>query len=212
MGLVLIVLLVLALDFCQEESDIDQSVSFKDSHSYSYSMGEIADLDSREDDEGSSYSWYAGFSWFGTLAVTVDKFDVYQKNDIDGSDLFEEEMFASDLSDWSDSMVLIVATLDVKNIDAQPSVDDHSFLASVFSMPDSISYVPTFVDFGNAALKNATEKDFYRFYIAPGEEERIRIGWLVEEEYLSHDAQFFVGATGTEKYAFTIPLKGREEG
>lgn len=211
-GLLLVLMLVVFFDSYQKDADLNKGASYKDSHTYSYVMEESVRLDSHEDQEGAPYSWYAGFSWIGALEVALESVEIYQKDDFNIKAGLQEKMLVDGLSEWSDSMKLLVATLRIRNVDAQPLADDdQSFMSSIFRMPDSISYEPAYVDLGEASLSNSTGKDFYRFYVAPDEEETIKVGWFVDDETIANGTNFIVGATGTEKYIFEIPSESRKE-
>lgn len=162
-----------------------------------------------QDDEGSPYFWHAGFFWEGTFAVTLKDVSAY-RNGENGFNGLVDSNALSHISDDLSSVALIVATLELENIDAKP-VMDNFFMASVFELqpfPSGGDY--PYVDLGDAAL-NSTEKDLLKFFIGPGNKEQIKLGWFVHEADLSNDMKLVVGSTGSEKYIFDIPSTSIQE-
>lgn len=202
-SLAAVLLVVVFLGNVQQGTEAEQDTSYKDSHTYHFAIGETANLDSVQDDEGSPYFWHAGFFWEGTFAVTLKDVSAY-RNGENGFNGLVDSNALSHISDDLSSVALIVATLELENIDAKP-VMDNFFMASVFELqpfPSGGDY--PYVDLGDAAL-NSTEKDLLKFFIGPGNKEQIKLGWFVHEADLSNDMKLVVGSTGSEKYIFDIP-------
>lgn len=213
-GLVVVLSAVVVVTSMFQSVESDQIESYSDSHTYSFALGQTASLDSSEDEEGKAYDWEAGFSWSGTLAATLNDVMFYRpgsKGDFNG--LVDEDGKADFSSEEIDSSVLLVAIFKIKNIDAKKiDADSSGFNASVFLPDAAIAAVPSYVDFGDAALKKATEKDGFSFYLDQGKESIIKLGWVIPESELSSDMKITVGATGNEKYFFTVTPSDIKEG
>lgn len=213
-ALIIVLLMVNEVNAFQQEVKVDQGASYKDSHRSVFFLGEEAILDSAEDDEGEAFFWAAGFTWRGALSVTLDDVRVYSKDSAGFGNMLAKAAIVDDYYEQLDSAVLVVASFRIKNIDAVPaSEDEQDFNASVFSMQEALlDEYPCLSDFGSASLTNATEKDLYRFYIPPGKEETIKLGWFVDQADLANDLNIAVGATGLDKYIFSIPSSSMKEG
>lgn len=209
-SLVAVLFVVVFLGNVQQNTEAEQDASYKDSHTYHFAIGETANLDSAQDEEGSPYFWHAGFFWEGTFAVTLKDVSAY-RNSENGFNGLVDSNALSHITDDPSSVALIVATLELENIDAKP-VMDNFFMASVFELqpfPSGGDY--PYVDLGDAALKNPTEKDTLKFFIEPGNKAQIRLGWFMNEANLLNGMKLVVGSTGNEKYIFDIPSTSVQE-
>lgn len=213
-GLAFVLLAVSAFDAAQQKAEADQSVSYVDSHTYVFELGEVAYLDSGEDAQGGAYGWTAGLPWNGCLAVSLEDVAVYREGEAGGDfgGLLASEAM-SYIADEADPVDLVVASLKVENISASPVADDDpSFNASVFMLAESFSADIPYAEFGEAALDNATDHDGLKFYLEPNDSEMIKIGWFVYESALSDDMSIVVGASGAEKYSFKVSGDAVREG
>ncbi|MEF2656111.1 MAG: hypothetical protein U0M72_06760 [Eggerthellaceae bacterium] len=207
-SLAAVLLVVVFLGNVQQGTEAEQDASYKDSHTYHFAIGETANLDSAQDDEGSACFWQAAFCWEGTFAVTLKDVSAYRDSESGFNGLADSNAL-SHISDEPSPVALVVATLELENIDAKP-VMENWFIASIFELRQSVSGDYPYVDLGDAAL-NSTEKDLLKFFIGPGNKEQIKLGWFVHEADLSNDMKLVVGSTGSEKYIFDIPATSIQE-
>ncbi len=205
-ALILVIFLVVFTQDIQQNLSGDASATYRDSHTYVYGIGQTATLDSDDDEEGVNYGWYAGFDWDGIFTISIDKVKAYRdsnnKNDftglvgVDGMKL---------ISDYPSPVAYVEVSLRISNINAAPRSDEDTYNASIFFLNESITAgdIPL-VNPGKAALDNPGEKDGYKYYLDPGEDAIVTIGWFIEESSLNNDLTLIVGSTGNEKYSFKI--------
>ena len=218
-GSILALLMILvAVGFAQNiltSTSDTLNTSYQDSHTYTYGVGETATLNSFDDEEGLDYGWQAAFDWEGTFEVTLA--DVVAHRDPSGKNNFSSlvspeamELIADD----SSPLAFVETNLHIKNIDATPrSYDDGQvFNISVFSLQESVTGDIPFVELGDTALENPTEHDALNYYLAPGKEGEIKIGWFVNESDLDNGLALIAGITGIEKYIFSIAPEDIREG
>ena len=204
--LLVAVMLCVLLQSIQEDYLFKKTEAYKEFSTHQYNIGQIAYLYSEDDDEGRAFGWCAGFDWRGMMAVSVGDVTLYR--DLTNANNFEElvgEKGMNLISDYSEPLVFVEVDLLIKNIDALPLGDELSFNASLFSLTDSVTAgdIP-FVDLGEAAFVNPSEKNAYKYFLNPGEEATIKIGWFVDASEINDGLVLVIGASGNQKYYFNI--------
>ena len=166
-----------------------------------FKQGELALLDSAEDEKGKEEGEVAAFGWVGQMAVTLEETTVYQT--LEEAEISEDEL----LFPKQDNTVVLVCNLNIRNIDA--SVDERygtdSFLIDVFSLRVNANGCPLM--FFSGAVDNSDPKKRLAYDLEPGDNRTFTLAYCLSQKDLEDEIYFRVGiANWPEKYKIRLEL------
>lgn len=214
LALVVLIIAISAVLFLKGEEQKrteERNHEYAAENTHTFEMGEPIVLDSAEDEKGFDFGGYvAGFSWKGTMGMTLLDAREYASPDEAGLDA--AHLIPASARDYQERY--LVLKMKLRNEDAElpaapTDMIDHFYISTFVNLmhdSDPLNHLPDIVYFDGTA-PDADAKGTFSFVLGKGQEKTFTVGLAVAAADLGEDLFVGVGDAHYGKYRIKIGLQ-----